>query len=52
MTIKKIKLQYVIPALLLVDLVIWLVSPENLVNSIIGNIAMIGAILGYNTKNK
>jgi uncharacterized membrane protein len=50
--IKKIKLQYVIPALILADVVIGLVSPENLGSLIIGDIAIIGSILGYNAKNK
>ena len=48
--IKKIKLQYVIPALILVDVVIGMVSPENLGSAIIGDIVMIAAIVGYNSK--
>lgn len=50
MAIKKLKLQYVIPALILVDVVIGMINPENLGSAIIGDIVMIGAIVGYNSK--
>ncbi|MFD3445953.1 hypothetical protein ACFDTO_15275 [Microbacteriaceae bacterium 4G12] len=52
MKVREIKLQYVIPTLVLIDVIIGMVSPENLVGAIIGDIAMVGAILGYNAKNK